>query len=234
MKKIILSSLSLALLGGWAGAQEVPTIEVKEVKDILNGDTRDAFAVDVYGNDKGLVEKDLKSALKDKDAKVSTKKDFFADNAMFKEFGDNNTVDVYAKIEEKTENVFSLVAAVDLGGAYLSSADQANAVKLAAFKKWLREVAVQASRDAVAEEVKTAEKLLSKQEKTLDGLKKDKENLEKDIKDNENKIEESKKAIEADKKAIEENTKKQGETQSEIEKQRVVVKDLQLKEKAVK
>ncbi len=234
MKKIILSGISILLFSASVFSQKVPKIEVTETKDVLNEDTRNCFAVEVYGNDKSIVEKDLKSALKSKDAKVTTKKEFFADNAVFKEFGDNNSVDVYAKIEEKSENSFMLVAAVDLGGAYLSSSDEAHKVKAEAFKNFIREIAIQASRDAVKEEVKTAEKLLSKQEKEFDGLKKDKENLEKDIKDNEKQIEESKKKIEEDKRNIEENAKKQTEKQTEIQKQREVVKELQLKEKAVK
>jgi len=230
MKTITLAIISL--ISSYSFAQEVPKIEVIETKDILNKETRDVFAVEVYGTDKGLIEKTVKDAFKDKDAKVSMKKEFFADNAVFKSFGDNNTVDIYGKIEPKTAASFLLSTAVDLGGAFLTKENGEEKTK--AYKAFLYELAVKASKNAVLKEVKEAEKMLSKREKELKSLKENQADLEKDIKEREKNIEEAKRKIEQDKIDIKSSIEKQGAKQKELEAQRDVVKTLQLKEKAVK
>jgi len=215
-------------------AQDVPTIQVTEANTALNNDTHNAYVVEVYSKDQKNVEKALKKALKDKDAKVDVGKEIFADNAVFKSFGNNNTVDVYAKVEKKTEYSFTVSAAAYLGGAWLSSSNDAQKVQSEAFKTFLRDFAVKSSKETVKEEVEAAQKVLSKQEDNLKDLKKSKENLDKDIKDRENDIKEAKRKIEEDKLSIEENTKSQTKAEAELEKQRAIVKTLELKQQAVK
>jgi len=232
--KTLISLTLISFLSLNTFAQEVPTIEVQETKAILNKDTRNAFVVEVYCKDQKDIEKALKKAFKDKDAKVDVSKEIFADNAVFKSFGTNNTVDVYAKIEKKTENTYTVSSAVNLGGAWLSSSTDDQKVQAQAFKTFLRDFAVKLSKDAVHKEVDNAKKVLSKKEGSLKDLQNGKADLEKDIKDREEDIKEAKRKIEEDKISIEENAKSQTEMEAELEKQREVVKALELKEQAVK
>ena len=223
MKKSIVTVVCFAIAGLSLYGQEIPKIKVEEKTNMINGNSNNTLTVIIYETDKSEIEKAFKNELKDRKAKVSVKKEIFADDAQFKNMGDN-TVDVYARVEEgKTGN--TLVAAVDLGGAYLSSAQHKD--KYDAFRAFLYDFAVKMTKEGVSEQIKDAEKLLGKQENELEGLVKDKEGLEKDIEDYKKKIEDAKKGIE-------QNIKDQEAKNKEVEGQKKVVEELQLKQKAVK
>jgi hypothetical protein len=204
-------------------SQNIAKIKVQETRETFKDGTQNAFIVDVYVKEQEFVEKEIRESLKKQDAKVTVKKEIFADNAKFSFLGDN-TADVYAKIQKKADGVYTITMAVDLGGAFLSSKEHEKQAE--AFETWLYELAIRVTKQDVARETKDAEKILSKQEKELNGLKSDNMELENDINNYNQKIENAKKQIENNKKTQEELGKK-------ILDQKEVVKKLQEKEKAV-
>lgn len=210
MKKIILSLLLAAPMVVLAQKK----IEVNETNDNLGGGNHPALSVMAYVKDGDKLMKAFKDKMKDFDAKVSTKKELFADNATWKAFGPN-TFDAYAKVEEVKGEGFKLIVAVDMGGAWMSGGSHGEQTRL--FKNLLKELAVKVSKDEVEDEVKVQEKLMEKmmdQQKDLESKNKD---LHSDIENYKKKIAEA----ENDIKTNEENQKKKKE---EIEKQGAAVK----------
>lgn len=189
-------------------------IEVNETSENLGGGSHPALTVLAYVKDGEKLLKAFKEKMKDFDAKVSTKKELFADNATWKAFGPN-TFDAYAKVEEVKGEGFKLMVAVDMGGAWMSSSQHGEQVRL--FKTMLQEIAVKVSKDEVEDEVKVQEKLL---EKEMDQQK----NLEKKNTDLKNDIEDYKKKISQAESDIKTNEEEQKKKKEEIEKQKEVVK----------
>jgi peptidoglycan hydrolase CwlO-like protein len=210
MKKIILSLLLAAPMVVFAQKK----IEVNETNDNLGGGNHPALSVMAYVKDGDKLMKAFKDKMKDFDAKVSSKKELFADNATWKAFGPN-TFDAYAKVEEVKGEGFKLIVAVDMGGAWMSGGSHGEQTRL--FKNLLKELAVKVSKEEVEDEVKAQEKLMEKmmdQQKDLESKNKD---LHGDIENYKKKIAEA----ESDIKTNEENQKKKKE---EIEKQKEAVK----------
>lgn len=203
--------------------QSLAKIKVQETRETFADNNQSSFMVDVYVHEQDYVEKELKEALKDFNAKIDMKKEIFADNAKVSFLG-SNTVDIYAKIVTKSEGVFTITIGVDLGGVFLSSKDHEK--ESDAFEKWLYDLAVKMSKNDVLRDLKAAEKVLSKQEKELEGLKSDKSDLEKDIVNYNQKIDQAKQDID-------QNLKNQADTEKKIAEQKDVLKQLEAKEKAV-
>ncbi len=223
MIKTISSVFALLMFSTLLQAQKVPAIKVEEGTQVLSESSRNALSVLVYETSKDEIEKALKSELKDKDAKVTVKKEIFGDDAEFKFLGEN-TVDVYAKVE-KLEVGNMLIVGVDLGGAFLSSASHPE--KFKAFKAYLYNFAVELTKEGVGEQIKEAGKVLGKLEGDAKDLEKEKSNLE-------DKIEDAKKEIEEAQKNIEENIKNQAAKTEEVKKQKAAIETLNAKMKAVK
>lgn len=210
MKKTI---LALALIFP-IGIMAQKKIEVNETSENLGGGNHPALSVMAYVKDGDKLLKAFKDKMRDFDAKVSTKKELFADNASWKAFGPN-TFDAYAKVEEVKGEGFKLFVAVDMGGAWMSASSHGEQTRL--FKTMLKEIAVKVSKEEVEDEVRLQEKAMEKlldQQKDLEGKNKD---LHEDIEDYKKKISEA----ENDIKTNEDNQKKKKE---EIEKQKEAVK----------
>lgn len=189
--------------------------QVSEVTYAMSQGSQNTLTIEIPGASKKDVEKTWQKFMKD--YKGKTKKDkkaklIFSDNAKIGDMS-SNTVDVYAKVEEKGDNS-QLYVAFDLGGAFLSSGSHPD--KFDAGDKMLNAFALHVKRNQVKDELKGEEKSLGKLEGDLKNLVKKKGNLEDDIKKYEEKI------IQA-KKDIEQNIEDQKNKQTEIEGQQKVV-----------
>jgi hypothetical protein len=210
MKKIVLSIMLSAPVAVFAQKK----IEVKEGSDNLNGGSHPSLTVMAYIKDGDQLLKEFKDKMKDHGAKVKTGKEYFADDAEWKAFGDH-PFDAYAKVEEVKGEGFKLIVGVDMGGAWMSSSQHGEQTRL--FKQMLKEIAIKASKDEVGDEVRDQEKLLEKEMDQQKDLEKKNADLKSDIEDYKKKISNA----ENDIKTNEDNQKKKKE---EIEKQKEVVK----------
>ncbi len=127
----------------------------------------------------------------DHDYKAKTKRDkkndeYFTDNAMISGVGGSNTVDVYAKIDEKGKTSSVLTVWFDLGGAYLSSREHPTQYDEA--EKMLRRFETSVLRAQTEKELKEEEKKYRKQDDQLKRLVRDNEGLHKDIENYKEKI----------------------------------------------
>ncbi|HQW11716.1 MAG TPA: hypothetical protein PLP06_06185 [Saprospiraceae bacterium] len=139
-------------------------------------------------------------------------KELMIDNATIKTLSDN-TVDVYSKAE-RVGDATQFTLWFDLGGAYLNSKDHPERYQAAV--TLLNEFDKETKRFVVNQQLKEAEKALSKLEDQQKSLVKDKEGLEKDIKKAEDKIQ-------GWKKDIDKSVNDQAAKASEIEKQKAEV-----------
>jgi hypothetical protein len=195
-------------------------IEVEENSYSFSAGRENAFSVTVYESNKDDVEKAWKKFIKDYKGKVSSKKEVFADDCEMKDVSPN-TVDVYAAFEVNKDGDVTVYVGFDLGGAYLSSS--AHPDKFKAAKKIVRDFGVSATKDAIAEQLKEAEKVMKKLEsdqqklvkenetlhKNIEGWEKDIENAKNNIKTNEGNQQEKTKEIETHKKVLEEIIEKE-------------------------
>ncbi|MFL5752804.1 MAG: hypothetical protein ACJ76F_05310 [Bacteroidia bacterium] len=204
-------TLAAALFSSLCFSQE---IKVRESNESFSTGSHNALLVTIYVKDKALVEKEWKSLVKNFNPDHTNEKggEYFFDNATFKPIG-NNTIDVYSRVKESKDGGVELMAAYDLGGAYLSSSDHKD--KFEYFKKMMYDFAVKTTKDILQDEWKAASKDLNR---TLDkekDLEKDNKNLENDIKNYNDKITKAKSDIENNKKEIEVK-KKEAETQQKV------------------
>lgn len=219
MKRLILPAF--LLLSGSIIAQ---TVSVKEEMVAIDGMSRNSLTVMIKDATTDNVKKAWKKQLKDLKGKVNDKTIIFGDDCQAKSMGDN-TFDVYSVVEEATDEGVKLVAAFDLGGAYLSTKDHPE--KYPAAEAIVKGFAVDQAKEAVKTEIATAEKIMKGFEKDLSDLEKDKKKLEKDIEDYEQKIVEAKEAIGK-------NVAAQANKKTEIEGLKATIGDLDKKMKAIK
>ncbi len=214
MKQIILILLSL-LITTFIFAQK---IIVKEKQEKIGEGVNNTLVVTIYSADINVAVKEWKSKMKFTKAKVSGKKEIFADNASLPSIS-SNSIDIYAKFSEKGEDLY-MVVGFDLGGAYLNSSEHKNGYKSA--EKMIYDFAVDISKKSIEKEINTAEKDLKTMDKNLKGLVSDNENLHKDIEQYNQRI------VKAEK-DIEENIENQKKKTSEIEIQQKLIDTLKKK-----
>lgn len=183
--------------------------KVKESKEDIGGGNNKCLTVNIYETTTDNIEKAWEKLMKSFNAKVSTKKEIFADNALIKDLT-NNTVDIYAKAIKKSDNEIQFLVAVDLGGAFLNSSDHSSQYKT--MEKMIREFAKKATLDGLENKIKDQQKVFDKRTKELEELIKDKEKLEKDIENYKEKI---KKAEDDIKRNMENQSAKQKEVDAE-------------------
>lgn len=188
MKNLLL--ITAILFSNFAMAQKA--ISVTETNEQINNSSYNSLSVTVYNGQADDVKKAWKKQLKDLKGKVSDKKELFADDCELKEMGDN-TFDVYSRVDEIPEVGAKLIVAVDLGGAYLSSAEHAEQFKV--MRDLIYNFGVEQNKAVVGEEIEMEEKTLKGLEKDLADLEKEDGKLDKDIKEFEAKIEENKAEI---------------------------------------
>lgn len=200
-------------------------VEVRESNENIGGGSHSAMTVTVAAKDKDDVEDAIRSFMKDMDAKTSSSKgEIFGEKAKTKAMGEKYFY-MYGKVEEVKGEGFKMTISVDLGGAFLNSAEHKDQFKF--MKDKVYDLAVKIQKDAVGEDLKAAEKLLEKYE----GEQKD---LEKDNKESKEDIEDYKKKITEAEEKIKKNEEDQKKKKEEIEAQKKVVKEVTEKMNAVK
>lgn len=221
MKKIITLALVLSI-GVPAVAQK---IKVKESSENIGGGSHNALTVTLYEINPSDAEDAFRSFMKKYDGKRSSKDGaIFVDHATIKDMG-NNTIDIYGKaIGKKGDPEITFVVAFDLGGAYLNSGEHKDQYKVAV--DIVKEFAVKATKDAIEDKLKAAQKIQSGFEDDQKSLEKDNKNLNGDIEDYKAKI----KKAEDD---IVKNKADQDKKKAEIEAQKKVVAEIDKKLKAV-
>ena len=157
------------------GQKKIKTAESSE--NIGNG-TNNALVITIYEASASDVEKEWKSLMKDFGAKIFSKKEIFADNASIKMIVPN-AIDVYARVEDNKDGSLKMIVAFDLEGIFLSSSQHPDQFKEA--KKIVYDFAVNATKNAIGNQLKDAERELKKLEKEQTSLVKEKEGLQKDI-----------------------------------------------------
>lgn len=228
MKKSTLLTLTLALTLSSFAQQK---IKVTESSERIGGGNNNALVVTIYQATADEVEKEVKSLMKDYNAKVSSQDGgWFGDNAVIKAMG-NNTVDMYAKWEKGKEGEVKLIMAFDLGGAFLSSSKHGEQFRIA--KDIVDNFANKTTKDAMAGLVKAEEKKYEKLNDQQKDLEKEKKNLEDDIVNYKQKIEDYNAKIKKAEEDIKTNSKSQEDKKKEIEAQKKVLEEAQAKQKAV-
>ncbi len=208
--KSTLFLIVLLLCSGHLFAQY--SIKVKEEKEKIADGNHPCMVVSIYETNKNDVENAWEKLMKSYDAKVSSHKEIFADNALIKDISDN-TVDVYARCEKESDNELKFLVAVDMGGAFLNSSDHGSKEK--AMEKIIKEFAKNQTLNGLENKIKDQDKVYQKQQKELEGLVKDKEKLEKDIENYKNKITDAENNI---KQNLLDQTSKQKEVETEKQK----------------
>jgi chromosome segregation ATPase len=223
MKKQILT-IAVAISSLQFFAQD---IKVRESNESFSNGGHNALSVTLYVTDADMVEKEWKSKMKDFGYDKASEKsnEYFFDNVIMKELG-NNTLDVYSKVvEQKSEKSVTLVAAFDLGGAYLSSSEHKD--KFEYVKKMMHDFAVKISKEELDDQIKAAGKALSNLQDKQASIEKDNKGLADDITNYNQKIKKANEQIEQNKKDIE--TKK-----GEVAAQQKVVEGIKAKKESVK
>ncbi len=223
MKKQILT-IAVAISSLQFFAQD---IKVRESNESFSNGGHNALSVTLYVTDANMVEKEWKSKMKDFGYDKSSEKsnEYFFDNVLMKELG-NNTLDVYSKVvEQKSEKSVQLVAAFDLGGAYLSSSEHKD--KFEYVKKMMHDFAVKISKEELDDQIKAAGKVLSNLQDKQSSIEKDNKGLADDITNYNQKIKKANEQIEQNKKDIE--TKK-----GEVAAQQKVVEGIKAKKESMK
>lgn len=222
MKRI----LTLALAVSMGTALFAQKIKVKESKETIGGASNNALVVTLYGISPSDAEESFRSFMKQYDGKRSSKDGgIFIDNASIKEISGNNTIDIYGVAQgKKGDAEITFVVAFDLGGAFLNSSEHKDQYKIA--EKIVKEFAVKATKEAIENELKAAQKAQEKLEDDQKSLEKDKKGLEKDIEDYKSKITKAEQDIVK-------NKSDQDKKKSEIEAQKKVVSTINDKLKAV-
>lgn len=149
--------------------------------------------------------------------------EYFVDNAMVGSIGGGNTVDMYMKFAEASDNTTATLW-IDLGGAYLNSKDFTD--KYAEAEKMMMAYALTVSREQTKVLLKDQEKMQKNQEGDLQKLEKKNKNLVDDIETWKKKITQA----EAD---IQTNLKQQEEAKAKIDAQKKVVEEVKKKLEAL-
>ncbi|MCA6362298.1 MAG: hypothetical protein IM638_04630 [Bacteroidetes bacterium] len=204
MKKVFV--LAVVLLA--AVVAHAQKINVKESNENIGGGSHNALVVTIYDAKPDDIEKEWKSKMKGYDAKVSSKKEIFADNALIKEMGGNDPMDIYARVEKVSDTESKLIVGFDLGGAWLNSKEHSDKYKVA--EKIVRDFALQMTKEAVAGIRKAAQK-------KVDNLKDQQADLEKKNKDLKNDIETYKEKIKKAEDDIKTNESDQAKKKAEVD-----------------
>ena len=138
---------------------------------------------------------------------------------------------MYAKAEKIKDGETKLTVAFDLGGAFLSSSNNNDKFKEA--KKIVNDFAIKTTKDAIAGQRKTAEKLLANLNDDQHDLEKKQEKLNSNIEDYKQKIEDYNKKIKDAQDDLAKNKTEQEKKKGEVDAQKKVVDAVTAKENSV-
>ena len=184
-------------------------VKISEENQSFSVGAKNSIVVNIPHGKMDIIEKELKSEMKDWGGKYNSSKGEFTTMQASTKFMGDKAFDAYAKIIVSGD-VIKVAVAVDLGGAFMSSGNHGSLYN--AMKERMKAFAVRASKESIAEDLKTEQKILSGFEKEQKDLEKDKESLLKSIEDYRKKISDAEKKIE-------ENVNNQYKKKEEISKQ---------------
>ena len=203
-------------------AKGVETSMISESSRSMSKGTQNSLAVNLSKVNAKFAEEVWKDFVKQYKGKYTRDKksdEYFVDNAMIGGIGGGNTVDMYMKFAEASDNTTATLW-IDLGGAYLNSKDFTD--KYAEAEKMMMTYALTVSR----EQTKVS---LKEQEKTEKNLENDVQKLEKKNKNLHDDIEGWKKKIQQAETDIQTNLKQQEDAKVKMEVQKKVVEDVKKK-----
>ncbi len=217
-----ISFLGAILISSFGFTQDIKTNE--ENVSFQSG-SHSAIVVTIpYGN-KDVVEKELRSELKDWGGKYnSSKGEYSAMQASMKSMGDKY-FDGYAKILNADEKTIQVAFAVDLGGAYMNKSEHGSQYK--AIEEKVKKFALRAATESIDGELAVEAKILRE-------LEKDKSESEKNISNAKSDIEDYKKRISEAEQKIKDNESAVSKKTSEIGVQSSKIADIEKKKKGIK
>jgi len=200
-------------------------ISVKEENVSFSNGSHNALVVTIpYGN-KEVVEKELKSELKDWGGKYSSSKgEMTTSQSSFKAMGDK-PFDGYAKILDGGENSIRVAFAIDLGGAYLEN--RHHAAQFSAMKSRIEKFAHKAATASIDGELEIETKVMK-------GLEKEKTEMTETIEESKKDIEDYKKKIEEAEQRITDNESGVVKKDEEIKAQAEKMAAIEAKKKAIR
>lgn len=202
-------------------AQDVKTNE--ENVSFSNG-THNAIVVTIPHGNKDVIEKELKSELKDWGGKYnSSKGEMQTMGASSKAMG-NKIYDGYAKIISENDKEVRVAFAIDLGGAYLDSRQHGDQYKV--MNERIKKFGKKAAHESIDVQIAAEAKVL----KELEGNKKD---LEETIEDSKKDIEDYKKRIAEAEQKIKDSEAALSKKGEEITTQTSKLGDVEKKKKAI-
>lgn len=217
MKQLTL--LAATVLTTFVFGQEVKT---SNEKVSFSHGSFDAIVVSIPFANKDVIEKELKSEMKDWGGKYnSSKGEYTAKEAKMKAMGDKY-FDGYAKIIENGSEI-KVAFAVDLGGAYMNQGEHKEQHKEieGRVKKFGQTASKESVNGMIELETKALKKLTEEKEdmlKDIERSKKDIEDYKKKIADEEQKIKDNESASQKKEGEIGTQTTKLGEVQSLLKK----------------
>lgn len=220
MKSVIIAA-AMAIPGMFF-AQEV---KVKEGNETFSNGSHNSIIVNIPYGKLDVVEKEIKSELKDWGGKYnSTKGEWYTKGASMKSMGDK-PFDAYARVVSSDEKEIKVAFTVDLGGAYMDS--KAHGSQFNAIESKVKKFANRAANESVAEE-------LAVEGKVLKEMNSNKADMEKSIASSKKDIEEYKKKIEEAEKKIKENEDGVAKKSGEIGTQTNKISEIEKKKKGIK
>ena len=164
--------------------------QIEEAQKAMSTGVETAFSIvipDASEKDMGKIWKSYMKPYKGKTKKSRKTNEFFTDNATIPELS-SNSVDVYAKMNEVNGEVL-LSVWFDLGGGFLSS--ETHPDKVSAAQILILQYALEVSKKATGDELKSEKKNLKKLGKELTKLEKVNTKLHQDIEMYKRKIKEA-------------------------------------------
>lgn len=220
MKTILLAAAVSAVT--FFHAQEV---KPNEQSVPFSTGSHNAIVVSIPHANKDIVERELRSELKDWGGKYnSSKGEMTATQASMKAMGDKY-FDAIGKVIETGNNEIMIAIAVDLGGAFLDSKQHNAQYKV--MEEKIRKMAVRASIASIDEE-------LSEQGKVLKTMERDKKEFEENIERSKKDIEDYKKRIADAEQKIKDNESAVSKKDGEIKDQSSKIGEIEKKKKNVK
>lgn len=200
-------------------------IKINESNHSFSTGNQPVIIVNIPYGKKDIVEKEIRSELKNWGGKYDSKKDEMWTIQADPKFMNNRAFDAYAKIVEEKDNQIFVAFAINLGGAYMNSKDHNEQFK--AMSQKIKEFAKNTSLKCIDGEMEDQTKILS-------SLEKEQRSLEKDKKDFEGDIESHKKKIADLENKIKENEKTQASQKETIKAQESKISDIEKRKKGVK
>ncbi|MEL6864969.1 MAG: hypothetical protein AAFP19_11140 [Bacteroidota bacterium] len=173
--QILLISLLLLLIAPAASAQ------ITEDDKSMSQGIKNAMILELPDMEEKFVEKLWKKYIKPYGGKTRRNKkadEWFTDDADIVDIGGSNTVDLYARAAELGDDV-ELILWVDMGGAFLSSAEHPD--RYTEGEKLLMRFALFVAKEQTKMELEAEEKKLKKLKSSLKKLERDNDRYHRDI-----------------------------------------------------